>query len=66
MPNTEPQSLDQFVSVKEASRRLYVSEAYLRRHSVGKVEPRIPFSKIAGRIRFRVRDLEYFIDDQTE
>jgi hypothetical protein len=49
------------MGLTEASQLTSLSPSYLRRHSVGGLEPRIPFRKIGGKIKFLVRDLEAVI-----
>ncbi len=52
------------LGLQEAAQFTSASQSYLRRHSVGRIEPVIPFRKIAGRIKFTVGDLENFIQSQ--
>lgn len=58
--------LDQFMGLREAGMLTSTSESYLRRHSVGGQEPVIPHIKLAGKIKFRIRDLETWIASQNE
>jgi len=55
------QSLDktrvELCGLREASQFTDLSESYLRRHSVGGLQPRIPYLKLGGKIKFRVADL---------
>ena len=47
----------EILSLKEASQFTSLSESYLRRHSVGNLEPKIPYKKLGGRIKFFYSDL---------
>ena len=57
--------LEGYMDIVEGAMLLGCSDSYMRRHSVGGIEPRIKFVKIAGKIRFKVRDLEDFIASQN-
>lgn len=65
MSETLEEMLESFETLKEVAAHLGVSDSYVRRHSVGKYEPTIPFVKIARKIRFKVRDVEEFIAAQN-
>jgi len=53
----------QLLDTRQTASLIALSDFFVREHSVGEVEPRIPFIRLGrNRIRFRVSDLKAFME----
>lgn len=51
------------LTVREVSEILHVSQSWVRDHSSGKRRPVLPSEKLGRAIRFRMSDIEQFLEE---
>ena len=64
-PNVAPASLDRLLNPKQVADRLGVSERWVRDHATRR-SPHIAVVKLGPLVRFRLADIEEFLENQRD